>query len=450
MVRPEQALREKDSLDRLLQDLEGSSEAKRSNAGGREPDMRMEDANTGPTEAYQTAGRSSGPGFKGVQRPETPVSRDKIGSPYFPTGASAVAEKCWEGPVENRSITKMASSQHEPAKPHLASCISTPASRSTFGEDFGLDAFISLRQGRVPTASRKAQLPATADPRPIVVNGTQLPANQTSSIKLNRTSLLTSSLVASVPPTPRTFIISTTLLTQRSLIRRIRTLYPTAHLLERDFPSSANEADLALSPSTGFILTTLQRLHQLPLPGSADVLPPVHARLLRTAPRFARLVVLVAQSAVGPELAPLGLTDARALTALQAFARSEPFVRLGTAVEVLFAPSEGEAEDVAPWVVRLMMRYRRDGPEPGISGEDGEGEDVGESPRETWLGRAGLNALAARTVLGELEGKGVGGEKDEASALRRFVTMRDAERAEHWGKVLGRSVLQRIARSLGG
>jgi hypothetical protein len=96
---------------------------------------------------------------------------------------------------------------------------------------------------------------------------------------------------------PCSFIISTTLLQQRSLTRAIEKLYPNAEFMQRDFTaphSATGEADLLLSPSTGLILTTLQQIKQRALPGQPDR-SPLKERVGKLQYRYERLVVLVSE-----------------------------------------------------------------------------------------------------------------------------------------------------------
>jgi hypothetical protein len=96
---------------------------------------------------------------------------------------------------------------------------------------------------------------------------------------------------------PCSFIISTTLLQQRSLTREIEKLYPNAEFVQRDFTaphSAAGEADLLLSPSTGLIFTTLQQIKQRALPGQPDR-SPLKERVCKLQYRYERLVVLVSE-----------------------------------------------------------------------------------------------------------------------------------------------------------
>jgi hypothetical protein len=103
------------------------------------------------------------------------------------------------------------------------------------------------------------------------------------------------SIPANLPPC--SFIISSTLLRQRSLTKEVENIYPNAVFVERDFDlshSPADEADLLLSPSTGLIFTTLQQIKQRALPGLPDK-SPIKDRIIALQARYERLIVLISE-----------------------------------------------------------------------------------------------------------------------------------------------------------
>lgn len=233
-----------------------------------------------------------------------------------------------------------------------------------------------------------------------------------------------------LPISPGTFIASTTLLSERRLFRGIKDLYPTATIIERDFtvpipdtfndipqaPDSDPEADLLLSPLSGVILTTLQKIRQAPLPGHA--LSSTRQRVADVALLYEHLFVLV--------LGTVRSSDAETIAGFMSFAAA---LRLRVYVRVI--PDGGD--DAASWAVALMVR---------------EGSPVRLLEEETlwerFLRRAGLNAFAAQVVLRERREVGLRGVlKMEGEERRRlFVDVageRVGERAESrlvgaWGE----------------
>ena len=188
-------------------------------------------------------------------------------------------------------------------------------------------------------------------------NRDQTPAQRSTSPKLpfDPSSLQSSS-----------YILSTTLLRERRLMRRIEALYPSACFIERDFSaphSPAQEADLLLSPSTGLVVTTLQQIKQRALPGQPDH-SPVRDTIVRLQARYERLVVLVGDGALvgagrqaeryedGAPVAAyvLDTHDRAALKKLEDFA-----ARLDADVEVVYAGGGDEALAIA--VVTKMAHW---------------------------------------------------------------------------------------------
>jgi hypothetical protein len=94
----------------------------------------------------------------------------------------------------------------------------------------------------------------------------------------------------------------------RRLLRRLQTVLPNIDICEREtvptYPlcnsratPPPEEADLTISPSTGAILTTLQKIKQRPLPGQqTSLIGSLRARIASTAPLYERLIVLVRES----------------------------------------------------------------------------------------------------------------------------------------------------------
>ena len=126
---------------------------------------------------------------------------------------------------------------------------------------------------------------------------------------------------------PCSFVISSTFLQQRGLLKQIERLYPAAEMVYRDYTlphSPAKEAEIILSPSTGLMFTTLQKVKQRALPGQPDR-SQVKELVLNLQLRYERLVVVVSEG-LSREMEELGSSrpdDARdqdVLKDLEAFA----------------------------------------------------------------------------------------------------------------------------------
>ena len=347
---------------------------------------------------------------------------------------------------------------------------------STLG---ALDEFLGIRKGIVH--KRKLLKAEHHFPTSSLTPSMDLP-EQTSENDIpapvsKRQSLASPDISSPTNPTP--FVIAATLLSIRPLFRRIEHLFPSAVFIERDFslhlpspqrPQSrtssnplqrppapnhitpqltnttiADEADLLLSPSTGLIHTTLQKIKQRSLPGHVSH-SAIRERVLRTSPRYERLLILVSENR-HDGATQLGNGDSTALIEFAAFCSNIT----GSDVHVTFLA--GEEEELARWIVAMMIKYAV-----------AEHEDVkliqDETLWEIWLRRAGMNAFAAQAVLGKLKaGESYGGTDDweksdgveQEWGLKAFVKMSARERRERFEVLLGgRRMLGRVGEVVDG
>ncbi|KAH0547654.1 hypothetical protein FGG08_000143 [Glutinoglossum americanum] len=266
--------------------------------------------------------------------------------------------------------------------------------------------------------------------------------------------------VLTPPVGPRPFVVSSALLAQRRLMRRIRSMYAEAVFIERDFtlqhmPTHSQlggaskivpielgeEADLIVSPSTGVIWTTLQKIKQRPLPGQSQK-PGFREKVTRLSQRYERLVVLVSEGRISDSSAGVygenteaieGLNDkdCDALVELMGFAMAS-----NDEIAVMFA--SGGEEELAEWIVALMVKY-------GVSGEEAKLLQE-ETLWEIFLRYAGVNAFAAQVILSKLkqQDNGMAGESESDFGLMEFVKMTPQERLERFEHLLGgRKLLER-------
>lgn len=171
-----------------------------------------------------------------------------------------------------------------------------------------LDSYMDVRQGKVrrleepvdhETAVKPFAAPAAA---PVYIDSPKSPAASSSKDSTpNRFLSLLPPIT--VPSSVCLFVVSTSFLGNRKLSRCIQRLFPSAEFIERDFalhsateqitPSigfelaqtslntMADEADMILSPGTGLLWTTLQRIKQRSLPGQA-VRSAIRDRIVRS------------------------------------------------------------------------------------------------------------------------------------------------------------------------
>jgi hypothetical protein len=123
---------------------------------------------------------------------------------------------------------------------------------------------------------------------------------------------------------PASYILSSTLLQRRPLLKAISQLHPHADLLYRDYTlphSTCLEADIVLSPSTGLLLTTLPRIKQVALPGQV-ARSGVKEQIASLQERYERLLVLVSEGLrdEGGYARPEDVRDKEVLKGLEVFA----------------------------------------------------------------------------------------------------------------------------------
>ena len=291
-------------------------------------------------------------------------------------------------------------------------------------------------------------------------------------------------------------VTSLALASHRPIIRRLNFLLPQLDLIERPVIDAApgdlsgppdrlsREADLTIAPGVGITLTTLPKLHQRSLPGQEASsklvgLPGLQERLVRVAPRYETLIVLVSEGSAddhmdedgnihGDHIRTLDTRDAAVLAAL-----IPPDVADVTTAILRYIP--GGPLTLAHWVAACICRHSLatasnvDARDPGVLSQVTWIHD--ETLWERFLRAAGLNAYAAQVILSRLprvengqtaEGQMVESEdtslptvtpsrRSKVTGLAAFVTMTAAERLRLFGPIMGGSrVLERVNRALAG
>lgn len=273
------------------------------------------------------------------------------------------------------------------------------------------------------------------------------------------------------PSNPCPIVVSTAFLRDRNLFRHIERLLPLADFVDRDFTlraaprkstskavtlsfsgteSVADEADIILSPSTGLIITTLQKIKQRSLPGQATK-SALHARITQTAPRYDRLIILIrnnhagnlgsGQTGASTDFPSLDQNDCEGLIEFTAFCTT-----LSEETQIILTDSD--TEHLTQWIVSLVAKHCIQNHGIKLLHE--------ETLWEIFLRRAGLNAFAAQVVLSELKAPPESetemlGEEERAEkyGLSAFVRMSENERLERFEVLLGGgNVLRRVSRVL--
>ena len=335
--------------------------------------------------------------------------------------------------------------------------------------------FMNVRKGRmnrrkVTSDHYFAKQPQVTQPSEPAA---QPPNKRASQISLQEPAQRTLSFQApklSVSPFPQFFIVSASFLGNRGLSRQVQCLYPSAEFIERDFTlhqleqlrprlqmkantqtvnagTMADEADMLLSPSTGLIWTTLQKIKQRSLPGQ-EARSAVQERILRTSPRYEKLIILISQdqcNCSSSDRASNGIqclddNDCNALAEFTAFCTTLP-----DEVQTIFVA--GGEEDLAKWVVAAMVKH-------SVPTDQGVTLLQDETLWEVFLRRAGMNAFAAQAILATLkapdqsESEAAGKQRTDFG-LTAFTKMSVQERFARFETLLGgRRLLGRVSRVL--
>lgn len=343
--------------------------------------------------------------------------------------------------------------QNEGESPEDGSFVPEP----DFSPVGALDAFLGLRKGELRTERRLTEeRPSGKRPKTPVLQRKADKLSETERTKGATFTVPTPQL--RIPSDPRFFVASTSLLSNRKLSRQIQSLYPTATIIERDFalynlrpadpnPSTnlpranldtvADEADLILSPSTGLILTSLQKIKQQALPGQA-ARSPIRERIQRTAAKYEQLVVVVNRSGAqanneAKSMGDIDESDCEAFASLTAFLNNLPSL---SESEVLMI--DGDTSVLATWIVSLMIKYSSDVSVKLLQDE---------TQWEVFLRQAGINAFAAQAVVVEM--KTMQERDGRPWGLREFVLMKPQERQQRLERILGgRRMLERVGEVL--
>ncbi|KAI4646835.1 hypothetical protein J4E93_005059 [Alternaria ventricosa] len=251
---------------------------------------------------------------------------------------------------------------------------------------------------------------------------------------------------------PCSFVISSTFLQQRGMLKLIESIYPSAEMVYRDYTlphSAAKEAEIILSPSTGLIFTTLQQIKQKALPGQPDK-SPMKERMLKLQLRYERLVVLVSEG-LSREMEELGSSrpdDPRDTEALKAF----DMFATKLEGEVLVRYVRGGEQALARSTVVEMAKYGL----PYGSADIGDIKPVAqETSWEVFLRRVGLNPFAAQVIMAWLRkplnvpiapSSTHHAKTVPAFGLARFMLMSEEERIHSFQALMGGyHVLMRVS-----
>jgi len=295
-----------------------------------------------------------------------------------------------------------------------------------------LQAFMTLRGWK--SAPSAATLIAATIQNPAPFKALTIPvASDTSMVPIELVFIPAPKLPSHLPPSD--FIAYTTLLSRRILFRHIKALYATARFIERDFSvpfrnngiftstfvatrSSITDADLILSPTTGLVVSTLQRLRQRSLPGERATFTSgaeIKERIVRISNQYERLIVVI-QS-------PSKITSNSDLEVVAAFL---VFATMICKCIVVSRVVEGGEQEVARWLVGEMNK-------------NGFKLIKDETMWEQFLRKAGLNAFASQVILRASK---------EHDRFRDCLRMYGGERKRRFERLVSGRVLDTVERLL--
>ena len=223
-------------------------------------------------------------------------------------------------------------------------------------------------------------------------------------------------------------IVTAQLLANRNLVRTLNNMLPGLEMVERCQLQQAedSEADITISPKSGLLITTLQKLNQRPLPGQKNFFS-FRDRIAAVSCRYEKLYVLVSE---GRPAQTLDERDAEAITGLISFVAAQ----IDIEVEVKYVP--GEMTAMCEWIAAIIS-------------SDSDAKDIKllaeETTWERFLRVAGLNAFAAQVISAKLQKLGIEGQRDSSLGLSAFVSMSVDERVQQFGPLLGGDYVLRRA-----
>lgn len=330
-----------------------------------------------------------------------------------------------------------------------------PASIQHLTEAGGLSSFMNLHgapaQRTNPIPAQSAALPHSQLPSAILSRSIPaeitMPAEQSRPLPAPQPHALAKST---------SILISSKMLQNRQLTRQVKSMLQGVEMIERDSdlrssnkdhePNTGSDADYTLSPSTGILVTTLQKVKQKPLPGQNTFFG-VRERIASVALQYERLIVLLNEGQQptdtdGVSTTPLDERDAEAMSDLTGFAAS-----IDAEVNIYYVGG-GETE-LARWLSAIIAHN-------ALSDEDItllQDETVW----ERFLRSAGLNPFAAQAILAAMKlpeyspGSGdsgtLGGSNTALYGLPVFVKMSTGQRVERFGPLMGgEKVLRRVSK----
>jgi hypothetical protein len=193
-----------------------------------------------------------------------------------------------------------------------------------------------------------------------------------------------------------------------------------------------SEADIIVSPSTGIILTNIQKIKQKPLPGQKTKVA-IRERLEKVSRRYENLVILVSEAQVDDDTYDLDEHSCQAIGEFVGFT-------LGLPASVIVHVVGGGDETLSKWIVDSIIQHDTSDRTELLDDE---------THWEIFLRRAGMNAFASQTVIALLKAPdGVdttSPSKAGMYGLTAFIEMGREQRISRFGRLCGTKLLERVS-----
>jgi len=193
-----------------------------------------------------------------------------------------------------------------------------------------------------------------------------------------------------------------------------------------------SEADIIASPSTGIVITTLQKIKQKPLPGQAGI-SAIRERIEGISVRYEKLIVLVSEGREDEIAMGMDDKDCHSFTEFLGFCS-------GFETNILVQFVGGGRVMLTRWLASAITQHA-------------VGEELEILPEEThwelFLRRAGLNAFAAQVIIAELKApEGVNhrsASKAGMFGLTGFVELGRQQIIDKFGPICGTKLMARVS-----
>ncbi|KAK0391349.1 hypothetical protein NLU13_0850 [Sarocladium strictum] len=233
----------------------------------------------------------------------------------------------------------------------------------------------------------------------------------------------------------------------RVVLKHLDARWPSGLLIDRDpdrhttamcasvstqfadfLPSICQDADVALTPQLGVVVTTMLKAAQRPLPGTQGQTP-LRKRIETVSRKYENTLILVSEDNPAGELSSaFRPSDAAAYADLVRF-----ITTLSNDCISVYVP--GSSETLAKWIISLMCKHSAQ----ALAYK--HLLNPMETSWEVFLRRAGMNMMAAQVLASRLSRYG-------NSGLSQFLSKTTQEKLTEFGDLVGKKALVRVSQVL--